>query len=95
MTPASTENKDAEMQVGDDEGGLQNLTPSPDFQDGFRESHLFSENGEKPFKSFKNLSSKLKYLGDKNFFLPWYCAKEYPKLDPMEVSKSERHGRIH
>jgi hypothetical protein len=90
-TDISSESKDAEMQGEEDEGGLLGLTPSPIFLDGFGESSLFSENSE---RALKDLSSHLKYLGDKTFFLRWHSAKEHPKLDPMEVSKSDMEEYI-
>ena len=82
----SSESKDAEMQVEDEDGRSQAPTPSPDFLEGFGESPLFSEGGEGPFK---DLSSQIKYSGDKTLFFQWMNASDFPKLEPMEISQSD------
>ena len=84
-------NKDAEMQGQDDEVGLRGFTPPSNFLDDFVGSPMFSEHSE---NSFKNLSSQLKYLGDKDFFLRWDNAKGFPKLVPMEVSTCDMEEYI-
>jgi hypothetical protein len=81
----SEENKDAEMQGQDDDVGLQGFTPPSNFLDD-----LFREHSE---NSFKDLSTQLKYLGDKDFFR-WHDAKGFPKLLPMEVSISDMEEYI-
>ena len=95
----SSESKDAEMQVEDEEGRSQVQTPSPYFLEGFGDSPLFSEGGEGPFKDlssqkggegpFKDLSSLIKYSGDKILFFQWMDASDFPKLEALEICQSD------